>query len=57
MASSVIEIKSVTRIEGGMKVIINLDERRAWIGRGQPCRADYYEYALEPWVPPPGWPR
>lgn len=26
MASSVIEIKSVTRIEGGMKVIINLDE-------------------------------
>jgi isopenicillin-N N-acyltransferase-like protein len=38
-------------------IIINLDERRAWIGRGRPCQTTYYEYALEPWTPPRGWPR
>jgi len=38
-------------------IIINLDERRAWIGSGRPCQTTYYEHALEPWTPPRGWPR
>jgi len=33
-------------------VIINLGERRAWIGRGRPCQTTYYEFALNPWIPP-----
>lgn len=33
-------------------IIINLNERRAWIGRGRPCETTYYEYTLTPWVPP-----
>jgi len=35
-------------------IIINLNERRAWIGRGRPCQTTYYEYTLEPWVLPKG---
>ncbi len=33
-------------------LIINLNERRAWIGRGRPCQTTYYEHRLEPWLPP-----
>jgi isopenicillin-N N-acyltransferase-like protein len=33
-------------------LIINLNERRAWIGRGRPCRTTYVEHSLEPWDPP-----
>ncbi len=36
-------------------IIINLEERRAWIGPGYPCQTTYREYALEPWMPP-GYP-
>ena len=38
-------------------LIINLNERRAWIGRGRPCQTTYHEYKLEPWTPPDDWPR
>jgi isopenicillin-N N-acyltransferase-like protein len=38
-------------------LIVKLDERRAWIGRGRPCQTTYYEYALEPWTPPADWPK
>ena len=38
-------------------LIVNLNERRAWIGRGRPCRTTYYEYSLAPWMPPEDWPR
>jgi isopenicillin-N N-acyltransferase like protein len=38
-------------------LIVKLDERRAWIGRGRPCQTTYYEYALEPWASPADWPR
>jgi isopenicillin-N N-acyltransferase-like protein len=30
-------------------MIINLNERRAWIGRGRPCEAQWCEHSLEPW--------
>jgi len=33
-------------------LIIRLEERRAWIGRGRPCQTTYYEYTLDPWTPP-----
>jgi hypothetical protein len=33
-------------------IIINLNELRAWIGRGRPCQTTYDEYALDPWNPP-----
>jgi isopenicillin-N N-acyltransferase like protein len=36
--------------------IVNLNERRAWIGRGRPCQTTYVEHRLEPWTPPEGWP-
>jgi isopenicillin-N N-acyltransferase-like protein len=36
-------------------LIIHVEERRAWIGRGRPCRTTYYEHTLEPWVPPDDW--
>ena len=32
-------------------LIIRLEERRAWIGKGRPCQTTYYEYALEPTTP------
>jgi isopenicillin-N N-acyltransferase-like protein len=35
-------------------LIINLNERRAWIGRGRPCKTTYIEHILEPWTPPAG---
>ena len=38
-------------------LIVNLNERQAWIGRGRPCRTTYHEYRLEPWTPPEDWPR
>jgi isopenicillin-N N-acyltransferase-like protein len=37
-------------------LIVNLNERRAWIGRGQPCRTTYHEYRLGPWALPEDWP-
>jgi isopenicillin-N N-acyltransferase-like protein len=36
-------------------LIISLNERRAWIGRGRPCRTTYVEHVLEPWTPPSEW--
>jgi hypothetical protein len=36
-------------------LIVCLEERRAWIGRGRPCQAQYEEHVLEPWVPPADW--
>jgi isopenicillin-N N-acyltransferase-like protein len=38
-------------------MIIRLEDRRAWIGRGRPCQAHYVEHVLEPWSPPADWPR
>jgi isopenicillin-N N-acyltransferase-like protein len=38
-------------------MIIDLDELRAWIGRGRPCQTTYVEHTLEPWTPPDDWPR
>jgi isopenicillin-N N-acyltransferase-like protein len=38
-------------------LIVNLNERLAWIGRGRPCQTTYFEYRLEPWISPPDWPR
>ena len=37
-------------------LILNLNERRAWIGRGRPCQTAYHEYTLAPWTPPEDWP-
>jgi isopenicillin-N N-acyltransferase-like protein len=31
-------------------MIVNLEERRAWLGRGRPCQTTYYEHVLEPWT-------
>ena len=31
-------------------MIVELEERRAWIGRGRPCQATYTEHVLEPWT-------
>jgi isopenicillin-N N-acyltransferase-like protein len=33
-------------------LVINLNERRAWIGRGRPCQTTWVEHRLEPWSPP-----
>ena len=30
-------------------VIIQLERRRAWIGKGQPCQSTFFEYQLEPY--------
>ena len=38
-------------------LVICLEERRAWIGRGRPCQARYEEHVLAPWAPPADWPR
>jgi isopenicillin-N N-acyltransferase-like protein len=35
-------------------LVICLEQRRAWIGRGRPCQATYVEHTLEPWHPPAG---
>jgi len=37
-------------------IIVNPAERRAWISRGRPCQATWFEQRLEPWTPPAGWP-
>jgi len=37
-------------------IIINLNELRAWIGRGRPCQTTYTEHTLDPWTPPEDWP-
>jgi isopenicillin-N N-acyltransferase-like protein len=31
-------------------MIVHLEERRAWMGRGRPCQTTYHEYVLEPWT-------
>ena len=36
-------------------LIVNLTERRAWVGRGRPCMTTYTEHVLEPWTPPEDW--
>ncbi|MFZ5915439.1 MAG: C45 family autoproteolytic acyltransferase/hydrolase [Chloroflexota bacterium] len=46
-------LESVT----AFSTILDLDELRAWIGRGRPCQTTFYEYTLEPWTPPQDWPR
>jgi isopenicillin-N N-acyltransferase-like protein len=33
-------------------IIINLNELRAWIGRGVPCQTTYFEHTLDPWSAP-----
>lgn len=33
-------------------LIVQLEERRAWIGRGRPCETVWVEHRLEPWVSP-----
>ena len=38
-------------------IIVNLNELRAWIGRGRPCEATYTEHPLDPWTLPGGWPK
>jgi isopenicillin-N N-acyltransferase like protein len=38
-------------------IIVNLNERQAWIGRGRPCQTTYYAYRLDPWRSPSDWPR
>lgn len=38
-------------------LIINLNELRAWIGRGRPCQTTYFEHSLKPWTPPDDWPK
>jgi isopenicillin-N N-acyltransferase-like protein len=30
-------------------IIIQLEQLRAWIGRGRPCQTSYLEYRLDPW--------
>jgi isopenicillin-N N-acyltransferase-like protein len=36
-------------------IVIHLNERRAWIGRGRPCETQWYEHRLEAWAgTPPG---
>ncbi len=37
-------------------IIIDLNELRAWIGRGRPCQTEYVEHRLDPWTPPADWP-
>ncbi|MBU0703194.1 MAG: C45 family peptidase [Chloroflexi bacterium] len=38
-------------------IIINLNERRALVGRGRPCQTTYVEHTLDPWTPPKDWPK
>lgn len=38
-------------------MIINLNELRAWIGRGRPCQTTYVEHKLARWTPPDDWSR
>jgi len=45
---------SICKHDGGsvtvFSIIINLNELRAWVGRGSPCQTTYFEYNLEPWA-------
>lgn len=36
-------------------LIVRLEDRRAWIGRGRPCQTQYVEHVLAPWVAPDDW--
>jgi len=36
-------------------IIIDLNQLRAWIGRGRPCQTTYTEHVLEAWRPPAEW--
>jgi isopenicillin-N N-acyltransferase-like protein len=38
-------------------MIIDLNELRAWIGRGRPCQTTFVEHALERWTLPDDWPQ
>lgn len=40
------------RIATVFSLVIHLEARQAWIGRGRPCETEYVEYQLEPWIPP-----
>ncbi len=40
-------IESVT----AFSIIIDLNQLRAWIGRGRPCETTFHEYVLNPWRP------
>ena len=33
-------------------MIIDLNDLKAWIGRGRPCETTYHEHQLSPWSPP-----
>jgi isopenicillin-N N-acyltransferase-like protein len=50
---------SICKHDGGsvtvFSIIINLNELRAWIGRGAPCQTTYVEHSLDPWDPPADW--
>jgi isopenicillin-N N-acyltransferase-like protein len=47
---------SICKHDGGsitvFSIIINLNELRAWIGRGFPCQTTYFEHTLDPWSVP-----
>jgi isopenicillin-N N-acyltransferase-like protein len=32
-------------------LIVQVEQRRAWIGRGKPCETEFYEYQLDPYKP------
>lgn len=36
-------------------MIVQLNELRAWIGRGRPCQTEWHAYQLAPWAPPADW--
>jgi isopenicillin-N N-acyltransferase-like protein len=38
-------------------IIIDLENLRAWIGRGHPCETTYVEHTLTPWSRPDNWPQ
>jgi isopenicillin-N N-acyltransferase-like protein len=40
-------IESVT----AFSIIIDLNQLRAWIGRGRPCETTFHQYVLDPWRP------
>jgi isopenicillin-N N-acyltransferase-like protein len=50
---------SICKHDGGsvtvFSIIINLNELRAWIGRGAPCQTTYVEHSLDPRDPPADW--
>lgn len=37
-------------------MIIDLGQRRSWIGRGRPCETVFTEHVLDRWEPPQDWP-